>query len=235
MGGGRVLRLVPGGVPGRAGRAEPSSRNRNQREERRGLGDIWRVRPVSGSRLRGKQLPPQPLQVSGPPQRSHAHLPRRHKGISRSRIWGAFPNSFLICYLSFLGKKKRKFSQTSLEADAFMILRFSGLKAQWIKDSRGWRFSLRAWGHGQVHGPQPRGQRSPAWPQAACPGPFLPAGRVAGAGHQRQIWAGSGYLLYTQAPRTGPGPGERRSLIIEEPMLGPGSRWRVLTLKAHPD
>lgn len=190
-------------------------------------GCVPSLAPGSG----GSSCPRSPCKSLRAPQCSHAHLPRRHKGISRSRIWGAFPNSFLICYLSFLGKKKkRKFSQTSLEADAFMILRFSGLKAQWIKDSRGWRFSLGAWGHGQVHG-----QRSPAWPQATCPGPFLPAGRVAGAGHQRQIWAGSGYLLYTQAPRTGPGPGQRRSLIIEESMLGPGSRWRVLTLKAHPD
>lgn len=158
---------------------------------------------------------------------------QRHQPLSHLGSISKFLPHLLSLFLR--EKKKRKFSQTSLEADAFMILRFSGLKAQWIKDSRGWRFSLRAWGHGQVHGPQPRGQRSPAWPQAACPGPFLPAGRVAGAGHQRQIWAGSGYLLYTQAPRTGPGPGQLRSLIIKEPMLGPGSRWRVLTLKAHPD
>lgn len=52
MGGGRVLRLVPGGVPGRAGRAEPSSRNRNQQEERRGLatsgGCVLSLAPGSG-------------------------------------------------------------------------------------------------------------------------------------------------------------------------------------------
>lgn len=40
--------------------------------------------------------------------------------------------SFVI---SFLGKKT-KFSQTSWEAHAFTIRRFSGLKAQWVKDAR---------------------------------------------------------------------------------------------------
>ena len=65
---------------------------------------LWILAQKEAGVLAGSRCLSTPLHVPTPYQTPHTHPPRRHKGISHSYIWEAFPNSFAICYLSFLKK-----------------------------------------------------------------------------------------------------------------------------------
>ena len=123
------------------------SRDRSQRRRGGELGGIWRACQISGFPLREAGVLAAARSLFSPlhvptltRQTPHTHPPRWHKGTSHPRIWEAFPNSFAICSLSFLGKKK--ISQTSWEARVFMILRLSGFETPWLEGSRSWTFIL---------------------------------------------------------------------------------------------
>lgn len=111
--------------------------------------------PNSGS-SRCQAASQQPL-VFPPPPRHPAPTAKRHKGISRARIWEELPIP-LPCYLTFL----LKILSVVLEAFDFMILR-----AQVLESSS--RKILEAGDPSPVSGPaSPAGRSagSPSWPQA---------------------------------------------------------------------